>query len=169
MPLVSHCRFQLRPVGLAVTLAGLLAGCAGTPQVGPHYHRADAERVANPARDALVRVAAQQIGTPYRYGGSSRRGFDCSGLVQYVHRRVGIEVPRTTHSQWQAARVPTRDHLMPGDLLFFDLGVKKTGHVAIYEGDGRFIHAPSGGKRVGRASLDNPFWAEHLVGSKTFL
>jgi cell wall-associated NlpC family hydrolase len=89
--------------------------------------------------------------------------------VQYSHREAGIQVPRTTGLQWQHARTPRRENLVPGDLLFFRMGTAKSRHVGIYAGDGVFIHAPSSGKRVGRASMDNPFWRRRLIGAKTFL
>jgi cell wall-associated NlpC family hydrolase len=89
--------------------------------------------------------------------------------VQYTHRQVGIDVPRTTGSQLAQARIPERQHLLPGDLLFFHIDVQKIRHVAIYEGDGVFIHAPSSGKHVSRASLENPFWSRRLVATRTFL
>ncbi len=120
-------------------------------------------------RNAVVNVAAQQIGTPYRYGGNTRRGFDCSGLVEYAHRQAGIDVPRTTAEQWANARSTDRRLMLPGDLLFFRIGGYKRRHVGIYEGDGVFIHAPSSGKSVGRASLDNQYWRRRLIGAKTFL
>lgn len=157
---------------LAAVLAAALPwlqGCGSNPpapaaQARPPALDAGAERAA------LLDVVRAQLGTPYRYGGSSpATGFDCSGLVHYAHRHLGIVVPRTTAEQWRAAAAPPRAHLVPGDLLFFELGRDKNRHVAIYEGGGRFIHAPSPGKRVSRASLDNPFWRERLLGARTFL
>jgi cell wall-associated NlpC family hydrolase len=89
--------------------------------------------------------------------------------VQFAHRQIGIDVPRTTHQQWSQAQQAERRHLIPGDLLFFTLDGDKGRHVGIYEGRGVFIHAPSRGKRVSRASLDNPFWRQRLVGARSFL
>ncbi len=157
---------------LAAVLAAalpLLQGCGSNPRANDAA-AAEAAVQAGAERAALLEVVRAQIGAPYRYGGSSpATGFDCSGLVHYAHRHLGIEVPRTTAAQWRAAPAPRRPHLVPGDLLFFELGRDKGRHVAIYEGGGRFIHAPSPGKRVGRASLDNPFWRERLVGARSFL
>ncbi|MCB1801681.1 MAG: C40 family peptidase [Gammaproteobacteria bacterium] len=130
---------------------------------------AQASAPVSAQRANLIRVTARQIGTPYQYGGNGRRGFDCSGLVQYVHRAVGIDVPRTADEQWRHSRTPRRRHLVPGDLVFFAIDGSKTSHVGVYEGGGRFIHAPSSGKRVSRASLDNPYWRERMVGARTFL
>lgn len=151
----------------AVAAMLILSGCATPPPAG--HGIGTVHTGGSDARRQLIHVTRQAIGTPYRYGGSSPDGFDCSGLVQFAHRQVGLDVPRTTASQWRHARTPDRRHLLPGDLLFFELGGRKDRHVAIYEGGGRFIHAPSSGKRVRRASLDNPYWHSRLVGKKTFL
>jgi cell wall-associated NlpC family hydrolase len=158
--------------GLIVFLGAVVFGVGGCATPSMTTGTGPGETGAAPVseqRRQVVRVASQQIGTPYRYGGSSREGFDCSGLVQYTHREIGIEVPRTTRSQWKQARTPERDYLMPGDLLFFRMGTLKDRHVGIYEGNGLFIHAPSSGKRVSRSSLGNPFWQRRLLGAKSFL
>ena len=151
----------------------LLAACAGPQTVSRPDERSPATlapvlKKAAPVRAAVVGTARQMLGTPYRYGGSSPNGFDCSGLVSYVYRRAGVRVPRTSSEQFrQSARVPLQQ-LQPGDLLFFRLSPPKVSHVAIYDGSGRFIHAPSSGKRVSYASLDNPYWRQHLVGAGRF-
>lgn len=161
----ARCGLRILPaVGLL-----LLNACASPPPQrtpGP-VPPAAAERAAE--RELLIRAARDAIGAPYRYGGNTPAGFDCSGLVQYAHGRLGIDVPRTTHAQWQAAMPPARPYLVPGDLLFFEIGRAKTRHVGIYEGGGLFIHAPSSGRPVGRASLDNPYWRTRLVGTRSFL
>ena len=155
---------------LAATLAAVsLHACGTAPVKGPRYTGDPDRYAATPARHEIVRIAEQLIGTPYRYGGNSPHGFDCSGLVQYTHRQAGIDVPRTTGSQLAQARIPERRYLLPGDLLFFHIDVQKSRHVGIYEGDGVFIHAPSSGKQVSRASLENPFWSRRLVATRTFL
>jgi cell wall-associated NlpC family hydrolase len=120
-------------------------------------------------RERLVAVAEQQLGVPYRCGGSDDRGFDCSGLVYYAHARVGIRVPRTAASQQRAAQHVPLHRLRAGDLLFFRIDGGKGDHVGIYQGDGRFIHAPSSGKRVSRGRLDNPYWRERLTAVGSYL
>jgi cell wall-associated NlpC family hydrolase len=112
---------------------------------------------------AGLQQAARMLGKPYRYGGSSPRGFDCSGLVYYSYRKAGIVIPRTTHEQYrQAGRIPVSG-IRPGDLLFFRIDSRKISHVAIYAGQGRILHAPSSGKQVRYDRLDAAYWRRHLA------
>jgi murein DD-endopeptidase len=111
----------------------------------------------------VVQTARQQIGAPYRYGGSTPRGFDCSGLVHYAFLRAGIEVPRTTGGLLRRARRVPLSKLRPGDVLFFRIAPPKITHVGLYIGGGRFIHAPSSGKEVSYANLSDEYWKHHLV------
>jgi len=91
-----------------------------------------------------VRIAALELGTPYRYGGSGPGGFDCSGLVAYVYGRLGIALPHNAAAQFGYGRPVDQGHLKPGDLVFFH----GLGHVGLYIGHGRMIHAPQTGERV---------------------
>jgi cell wall-associated NlpC family hydrolase len=102
------------------------------------------------------------VGKPYRYGGSSPAGFDCSGLVQYSYRQAGITLPHNTDKQRSVSRLIKVADLRRGDLLFFNQEGKKYGHVAIYLGEGKFVHAPSSGKSVRSDRLDSPYWKKHL-------
>jgi len=104
------------------------------------------------------------LGIPYRYGGNRpNEGFDCSGLVVFSYRQAGVVgLPRSAHELERRATPVSLDSLEPGDLLFFRLGSFKTRHVAIYEGNRRFIHAPSSGKRVERVGFDHPYWGPRL-------
>ncbi len=101
-----------------------------------------------------VRIANHLTGIPYVWGGASpRSGFDCSGLVQYVYGKLGISLPHYTVSQYRHGRSVSRSSLRPGDLVFF-YGL---GHVGIYAGHGKYIHAPRRGSTVRWASLaSNP-------------
>ena len=143
-----------RLAALLVLLAAV--GCASTP-VQP-----DAAVIA--ARAA--QHASSMKGAPYRYGGSSPRGFDCSGLVQYSYARAGARVPRTTREQWRQSRAVSLKRLRPGDLLFFNLEGKRNSHVGLYVGRGRFVHAPSSGKTVSLATLEQRYWRRHLAGAR---
>lgn len=106
----------------------------------------------------VVRHALAMVGRPYRAGGASPDGFDCSGLVHYSFLRAGLPVPRDTRSLLQAGRPVETEALAPGDLVFFDQEGKKASHVGIYLGQGRFVHAPSTGGRVRVDRLDAPYW-----------
>jgi murein DD-endopeptidase len=131
-----------------------LTGCASTPPESGEAHT-----LHRPVLD----VAISQLGAPYRYGGSTPRGFDCSGLVYYAYRRVGIRVPRSTSAQYHHARRVTLDELQPGDLVFFKRVFRSVSHVGIYAGNSRFIHAPSKGRVVSYDSLNDPYWKRRLV------
>jgi len=102
------------------------------------------------------------LGRLYRFGGSSPSGFDCSGLVHFSYQQAGAAVPRSTEQQRLASRPVKLAELRRGDLLFFNQEGKKYGHVAIYLGDGRFVHSPSSGKSVRSDRLDSPYWRKHL-------
>ena len=102
------------------------------------------------------------VGKPYKYGGSSPAGFDCSGLVLYSYKQAGVKVSHSTEHLRSGSRLIKAADLRKGDLIFFNQQGKKFGHVAIYVGDGRFVHAPSSGKYVRSDTLDNPYWKKHL-------
>jgi len=141
----------------------LLAACASTgasraPEVG-------AEVAAHVADRAAVQ-AAQMVGKPYRFGGASPAGFDCSGLVQFSYHQAGLALPHNTEAQRKLSQSVRLSSLRRGDLLFFDQEGKKNSHVGIYIGDGRFVHAPSSGKHVRSDRLDAPYWKKHLSGAR---
>ncbi|HKK31717.1 MAG TPA: C40 family peptidase [Alphaproteobacteria bacterium] len=147
---------------LATALAPtvLFSGCAWQPEELPPGHaEAPAGPIArqNTIGDRAAAIALQQIGTPYRYGGQTPAGFDCSGLVHYAYGRAGKSVPRTTGALWSRAQPVARNELRAGDLLFFSIDGKMQ-HVGLYVGDGRFAHAPSSGRTVTVESLSTDFY-----------
>jgi murein DD-endopeptidase len=146
---------------VVVFTALLPAGCATTPPPSP---AAGSTRAAPPvaAAERAAEQAAKMVGRPYKYGGSSPAGFDCSGLVLYSFRHAGVTLPHNTVRQRAASRLIKVAELQRGDLLFFDQEGKKNSHVGIYLGDGRFVHAPSSGKSVRSDALGNPYWKKHL-------
>ena len=89
--------------------------------------------------------AISLLGQPYVWGGADLTGFDCSGLVRFIYDQVGIPVPRTAAEQYSAAKPIELEGLKPGDLLFFRTQGQRISHVAIYTGEGRFIHARAPG------------------------
>jgi len=116
----------------------------------------------------LVQIAQQQLGLPYRSGGKTPVGFDCSGLVYFVYGSAGYTVPRTSRDQYRASRRIALDSLAPGDLVFFRVSSEKISHVGIYVADDLFIHSPSSGKGVSYASLGEDYWRDRLVGAGRF-
>jgi len=135
-----------------------VASCASAP------HSQAPLQVSRTAADQAAGQAAKMVGRPYRFGGSSpSAGFDCSGLVQYSYRHAGITLPHSTDRQRSASRLVKVADLRRGDLLFFHQEGKKHGHVGIYLGAGKFVHAPSSGKTVRSDRLDSPYWKKHLT------
>ena len=108
---------------------------------------------------SVARYARHLLGVPYRYGGTSpRTGFDCSGFVRYVYSHFGISLAHSSFADmWRGKRV-LAGHLEPGDLVFFDGG----GHVGIYVGSGRFVHAPHTGTVV-RISTMAGWYSQRFV------
>jgi cell wall-associated NlpC family hydrolase len=121
-------------------------------------------------RGKIVRTAQRYIGVKYKNGGTTPRGFDCSGYVMYVYEKNGILLPRSVQSQYELGKKVSLRQLKPGDLVFFKtLKRRRYSHVGIYVGDNRFLHAPRTGKRVSYAELDNPYWKKRFLGSATFM
>jgi cell wall-associated NlpC family hydrolase len=110
--------------------------------------------VHNSAQESrIVALAREYMGTPYVWGGTTPKGFDCSGFAQYLYGKVGINIPRTTYTQWTArnGRAVKKSQLAPGDLVFFRGSDSKgglPGHVGVYIGNGRMIDAPHTGADV---------------------
>jgi peptidoglycan DL-endopeptidase CwlO len=119
--------------------------------------------------DGVVGVALKYIGVPYLWGGTTPSGFDCSGLVQYCYRAVGVNLPRTSREQFRVGTFIAPDNqgaLKPGDLVFFGYGADpgRIHHVGMYVGDGNFIHAPGTGDHVKISSL-----AERISNHKDYV
>lgn len=114
--------------------------------------------------DIAVR-AISLLGKPYVWGGADLTGFDCSGLVRFIYDQVGIPVPRTAAEQFSAAKPIDLAGLQPGDLLFFRTQGQRISHVAIYTGEGRFVHAPRSGQPVEFRMLDDEYYRPRLAGA----
>jgi cell wall-associated NlpC family hydrolase len=143
--------------------ASCLAGCAGTAAVETKPAEVSvAGQAPASIQERAAAVALKQVGTAYRYGGSSPAGFDCSGLVQYSYLEAGKTVPRTTSQLWNTAGTVPYDDLQVGDLLFFRFDGKMS-HVGIYVGDEKFVHAPSTGRSVTVDSLDARYYRSALM------
>jgi cell wall-associated NlpC family hydrolase len=103
----------------------------------------------SPAQAGAVATTLNLLGTPYVWGGESRRGFDCSGLVQWVYSTVGVRLPRVAQAQYDAGpAVPPGTLVVPGDLVFFGTSAHDVEHVGMFVGNGLMVDAPHTGAVV---------------------
>jgi len=139
-----------------VVLSGILfVACASTPE--PRLAVSPVQHTSVGAEIALRAIA--QVGRPYVYGGADLNGFDCSGLVFYIHRELGLSVPRTAAEQFSASERVDVKHLEPGDLVFFRTTKRReVSHVGIYAGEGRFVHAPQSGRLIELHALNDDYY-----------
>jgi cell wall-associated NlpC family hydrolase len=107
---------------------------------------------------SVLAVAARYVGTPYIYGGTTPRGFDCSGYVGYVYRQLGVRLPRTANQQMHATHRVSRSQARPGDLVFFVSG-SRAYHVGIYAGGGKMYDSPRTGKTIQKRAI----WSASVV------
>ncbi len=115
--------------------------------------------------EGILELAKKYLGVPYRFGGSSPDGFDCSGLTGYVYNKAGHKLPRDAGDQFRAMK-PVKTPRV-GDLVFFKIDGKKVSHVGIYAGNLRFLHAPSTGKTVSFADMRIDYWKSRYAGART--
>lgn len=113
----------------------------------------------------IVEIARQFVGAPYRWGGETPNGADCSGFVEEVFRLGGHHLPRTADVQFQATQPVANEQMQPGDLVFFSTYEPGPSHVGIFVGDGRFIHASSS-KGVTESRLDEDYYARRYLGAR---
>ena len=116
----------------------------------------------------IIKTAKKYIGVPYKWGGTTPKGFDCSGYVQYVFNKHGIELPRTSREQYYTGYKVSKSNLQPGDLVFFNTSGKGVSHVGIYIGDGDFIHSASS-KGIVIADLFGNYWSSYYLGARRVL
>ncbi len=143
-------------LGSVLILITLVAACATTAE------KPQATRIDSGIGQEAAQIALQQVGVPYRYGGQTPSGFDCSGLVHFAYDRAGKAVPRTTAQLWAGTKTVARGNMRAGDLVFFSIDGKMS-HVGLYLGDGRFVHAPSTGKTVSVQSLSSPYYRKAFL------
>ncbi|MER3401934.1 MAG: hypothetical protein C4337_01185 [Armatimonadota bacterium] len=138
---------------------------AATNRREPSRREQLAEVSSDRTRRMLQRAMAY-LGSPYRRGGSSARGFDCSGFTSYIYRHAGVNLPHQSASQAQVGQPVPRDQLQPGDLVFFRTQGRWVSHVGIYIGNGKFIHASSARGRVRIDSLNSGYYNKRYAGAR---
>jgi cell wall-associated NlpC family hydrolase len=157
----------LRSPLLTFALSAIVFGCvcggpaAAAARQTPGRH-APFPAVPKPTiGERAATIAVREVGVPYRWGGASpAAGFDCSGLVYWAYGRLGIELPHSSYALYDQGRRVTRSRMKAGDLLFFS----GLGHVGIYIGGGRMVHAPNSGSRVQVVRLGRSSYGTRLVG-----
>lgn len=114
---------------------------------------------------SLVDFAKRFLGTPYKWGGTSPSGFDCSGFTQYVFKQFGINLPRISYQQGNGGKAVAKGDLRPGDLVFWDNSSRNVGadHLGIYIGGGKYIHSPQPGSAVKISNLGGGYWARRYT------
>ncbi len=154
-------RSRLLAFALAAIVFACVAPAASARLDGPP--RREPPKPKPTLGQRAARAALHAVGVPYRWGGSSPAGgFDCSGLVYWAYGRLGISVPHSSYALYGLGRNVSRSRLEPGDVLFFS----GLGHVGLYIGRGRMVHAPQSGRTVEIVPLGGSHYGSRLVGAR---
>lgn len=159
---------------LTLCLGVAAAVRAQAPEAAPRQEP-QAQTQAPGLIGSLLQKAKTYLGTPYRYGGTTPKGFDCSGFVRFVFGSFGLGLDRASGAQANQGEAVDLSQIQPGDLLFFQTRGQKRGisHVGIYLGEGQFIHAGSWGgpgkRGVKIGELDSTYYANRLVSARRIL
>jgi len=129
----------------------------------------DSPKANGSIKDRLLRVAQRMLAVPYRFGGTTLWGLDCSGFVQKAFAFLDLGLPRTAREQFREGLMVAKADLSAGDLVFFRTYAKYPSHVGIYLGDNRFIHASARDRKVTIDSLDMPYYEKRYLGAKRLL
>jgi cell wall-associated NlpC family hydrolase len=141
---------------------GSAPGASGPPRFHPSDERG--------LRASLVDTAKGYLGVPYLFGGTTERGFDCSGLTGAVYRLNGLRLPRSSQAQFEAGSPVELEEARAGDLLFFATnGGSRVSHVGLYLGQGTFIHAPRPGQGIRQDRLSDRYYSRAFIGARNYL
>ncbi|HXN07956.1 MAG TPA: C40 family peptidase [Nitrospiria bacterium] len=145
------------------------AGCASHPVPPSDFSslHSDTEQRASSVQEIVIRNALSLLGTPYRIGGMTPEGFDCTGFINYVYRTsASITLPRESHDLIRVGEAVSVADLRPADIVYFRIERQKPLHVGIYLGAGKFIHAPSTGGKVNIQNLSQDYWKIRYLGGR---
>jgi cell wall-associated NlpC family hydrolase len=149
-------------VAYAAVAPGLAIGDDGRDLRDAHSAPPAEEEIPTKGERA-AEIALKAVGVPYRWGGESPAvGFDCSGLVRWAYGRVGIDLPHSSYALYGEGRRVSTTRMEPGDVLFFE----GLGHVGLYLGRGRMVHAPQTGRSVEVVRLGEPGYGGRLIGAR---
>lgn len=154
-----------RPVPRPFPMPPASAGRPVPPPVEPGLPADDTLHPVGPAPPVIV-TALDLLGSPYRNGGSTPDGFDCSGFTQWVFARHGVRLPRETREQFGEGEAVAPAALAPGDLVFFSTVAPGPSHVAIALDADRFVHAPSSNGVVRIERLSTSYWSRRFIGAR---
>ena len=158
----------------AATLDAAVPGPEAPSPAAPDQDPATGQDLTRlPSRGAqwmktIVALSKRHLGAPYRWGGASPNGFDCSGFLNYVFEQTGIDLPRTTFAMFAAGTPVPNEQLQAGDVVFFQTVSPGPSHAGVYLGDGRFIHTSSGQRRVTIATMVDPYYTARYLGARRY-
>jgi len=159
-------RLRLNLPALALTAVFSVVGpAAAATAEGRPYPDREGRMVAptSSTGERAARIALGAVGIPYRWGGESpSSGFDCSGLVRWAYGRIGVELPHSSYALYGEGRQVSQARMKPGDVLFFE----GLGHVGLYLGRGRMVHAPQSGRDVEVVRLAGSSYGVRLIGAR---
>ncbi len=155
---------ELTELAQAAKTADTAAPAVAAAKDAPETRKADES-----IKDRLLRVAQRMLAVPYRFGGTTLWGLDCSGFVQKTFAFLNLDLPRSAREQFREGAKVAKADLSPGDLVFFRTYAKYPSHVGIYLGDNRFVHASSRERKVTVDSLDTPYYVKRYIGAKRLL
>jgi cell wall-associated NlpC family hydrolase len=162
---------------VVLILGAALLGACSSSESSTGSARREAVAMGAPAlpadissgRRAVVTESYRWLGVPYRYGGNTKRGVDCSGLVNAVFGKYGVGLPRRARELFHKGRSRSREQLAPADLVFFsNTAGKGITHVGIYLGSDRFIHSSSSAGVV-ISSLEDSYYRRHYAGARMII
>jgi len=157
---------KYRNILYLIIFALWLYGCA-SPRGALDSVPPERPAAASADRSEALLQALLALGTDYRWGGASPKGYDCSGLVAHVFKQAwGLRLPHSARAQSRYGTSVSLAELQPGDLVFFNTEHRAFSHVGIYLGNGRFVHAPRTGEKVKVEPLHIRYWMSRFDGAR---